>query len=241
MNPWMILYGRRNTPAPEDLDFELRFDLTTFNRAQFIQKIYGLKTLVFGPCFNQFIVELPPNLEELYFGGFNHPIRPGYLPRSLRVLVFGDSFNQKIDNVDMNPGSLMDTDRMENNEKVLPPHLEILEFGMMFNQPIGPGVLPPSLNALKFGHRFNQHVSHPDVFPNSLKTLEFGVMFNKPIGSGVLPNSLKKLVFRGRFNHGYGNDRYSFIRHDLMVKMLPGNLKELHWDNDQQNLKLFRC
>jgi hypothetical protein len=55
------------------------------------------------------------------------------LPQSLKVLRFGEVFNQPID------------------KDVLPKSLKELHFGCNFNQPIGIDILPRSLKQVHFG------------------------------------------------------------------------------------------
>jgi hypothetical protein len=218
----------------------------------------GLKKLVFGSDHSQNeAIDLPDTLEELHLGGFNQPICPGYLPRGLKVLVFGNGFNQEIDDVNVTPGAFKRLCKvfsgkpkyrsyqiqLGNNEdvfmdRILPPNLERLEFGIMFNKPIGPGVLPYSLKTLIFGERFNQKIPQ-DMLPESLETLEFGKKFNKPIGPGILPSTLTTLIFRGRFNHGHSNDKFAKIRYDLMKQMLPPNIQVFKWSNMIKDLNLY--
>jgi len=216
----------------------------------------GLKKLVFGYAFRQTDIDLPASLEELHLGGFNHPICPGYLPRGLKTLVFGNAFHQNIDDVNVKSGALSRVcsafkGKSHNrkyrigggnpevfSDRILPPSLETLEFGIWFNKPIGPGVLPGTLKKLKFGQQFNQKLS-PGVFPDQLETLEFGEKFNKPIAPGVLPNSLTTLIFRGRFNQGQANGKSFPIRHDLIQQMLPPNLQVFVLDNSHERLDLY--
>jgi hypothetical protein len=53
----------------------------------------------------------------------------------LKVLRFGDEFNQPID------------------KNVFPPSLKVFEFGQLFNQSIGIDVWPQSLRELKIDNR----------------------------------------------------------------------------------------
>ena len=93
----------------------------------------------------------------------NVPCKPGFDSQSrhifLTMIVFGESFNQSIEN--------------------LPRSLEDLSFGRDFNQPLLN--LPPDLAELSFGDRFNQDISNK--LPSDLVDVYFGADFDQDITS----------------------------------------------------------
>ncbi|EFA77461.1 FNIP repeat-containing protein [Heterostelium album PN500] len=161
------------------------------------------------------------NVTEINFGNdFNQILSVGVLPKSLKSLVFGYSFNQILSVVGVLPESLESLEfRDEFNQilsvGVLPESLESLVFGDRFNQILSVGVLPESLESLVFGDRFNQKLSIVGVLPESLESLVFGNRFNQILSVGVLPKSLELLSFGNRFNQ------------ILSVDVLPESLKSL--------------
>ena len=82
----------------------------------------------------------PPKIHTLTIGGsFNRgPFDCIYLPGDLKILVFGDSFNVKLEGCS------------------LPLGLQELTFGKAFNKSLYQTRLPSSLLRLEFGERFNQ-------------------------------------------------------------------------------------
>ena len=86
-------------------------------------------------------LDIPKNIDHLIFDDdFNTPIYPTDIPRYIKKVEFGKSFNHG-----------------------LPVHaihdsVEDLTFGDSFNQPIYKDVIPPSVKRLKFGRNFNQNI-----------------------------------------------------------------------------------
>ena len=123
------------------------------------------------------------------------------LPFSLKVLTFGESFNQPITDI-MWPASLLELTFSGQFDQpitgiVWPAFLRRLSFSSTFNQPIANVVWPSSLLALKFGHWFDQSVT--DVrWPKALQ--EMTIPLSGPIDSVVFPRCLLTLGLNGPFN-----------------------------------------
>ena len=79
---------------------------------------------------------------------------PGFLPQTIRELIFDNNFSAEIE-----PG-------------VIPMGTEIVEFGKGFNQKLKPGVFPISVTCIIFKHYFS--MSLENVLPENLKILYIG-------------------------------------------------------------------
>ncbi|GAM19495.1 hypothetical protein SAMD00019534_026700, partial [Acytostelium subglobosum LB1] len=108
-------------------------------------------------------------------GNFNQEIFPNDLPRSLRYLSFGDTYNKII------------------KERILPDGLTSLSFGRQYNQYFPNGVLPNSLTSLILGHHYMEYFQL-GCLPNSLTHLQIHGSFQAGFIEGVLPQSLRTLL-----------------------------------------------
>ncbi len=141
-------------------------ELSSFNPITFPSKLLKLSiSFAIVPLF----LELPNNLQELSLGWtFDQPLKPGFLPMSLKVLDFGTNFNQSIESLN------------------ILVNLIHLKLGWCFNHPIIQ--LPPNLLSLEM-IGYNRDLPN---LPPHLEKLVLGT-FNALIPIGVLPSSLKKL------------------------------------------------
>ena len=150
------------------------------------------------------------NTELVFTTEFNEPI-DDYIEiiEKYDSIHFGNSFNQKIDNLPKNIKKIRLGHRFNQSLDNLPPNLEELYLSIKFNLPVNN--LPKTLKILVFElfSFFNHEI---DNLPPNLKKLELGFSFNKPVD--FLPISLECLTFR--------NVNYP---HDLLN--LPLSLKEL--------------
>jgi hypothetical protein len=139
----------------------------------------GLEVLHLGSKFNQKLLDLPPGLKELQLGmSYTQPIVDAdisYLPNSIIILRFGCCFNKSI-------------------SRGLPPNLEHVSFGILFNQPINEVNFPSTLRYLHFGDSFNQ----PIYTLPSLKHLRLGMGFNEEIHC-KLPDTITNLILKSPF------------------------------------------
>ncbi|KAK5574975.1 hypothetical protein RB653_010230 [Dictyostelium firmibasis] len=218
-------------------------DQISFNGIPFIQCIEGSKSynsnnsdnkltyLDFGKKNNSGysnyhmypIKKLPNNLKVLLFqDSYDQRIVNGFLPNSLTSLTFGDGFNSSID------------------VGCLPSSITYLKFGYHFNCIIRKGSLPNELKTLKFGESFNKSLNSEPCFLNTtkLEMIYLGREYESPINKFTFPKSLKILEFSSscKFNHpidvGYlpesletlilGEDSFK-----SSIKSLPTTLKHL--------------
>eukprot|EP01112_Ceratiomyxa_fruticulosa_P014443 TRINITY_DN4136_c0_g1_i2.p1 TRINITY_DN4136_c0_g1~~TRINITY_DN4136_c0_g1_i2.p1 ORF type:complete len:684 (-),score=86.31 TRINITY_DN4136_c0_g1_i2:46-2097(-) len=127
------------------------------------------------------IISLPPNLISLVLQrGFVRPLPNNLLSHnlSLRYLQLGDGFNS--------PVSILN----------LPPNLEHLVFGRLFNLAVNE--LPHKITNLTFGNNYNIEISS---LPLSLKHLTMGIRFDRPISNLQRNHNLTHLVLQGGFKH----------------------------------------
>ena len=130
----------------------------------------------------------PSNLTHLIFGEyFNQEVNN--LPKSLTHLTIKSYFNQKVDNLPKSLTYLVLGGDFNQKVDNLPESLIYLTFGFKFNQEVN--YLPKNLTHLTFGNNFNQLVNN---LPTSLTHLIFGERFNQPIDN--LPNSVTHLEFQ---------------------------------------------
>lgn len=112
-----------------------------------------ITTLIFSQNFDCALPPLPSSIEVLsLFNSFNDSLP--LLPK-IKILIFGDKFNQIID-----------------ESKPLPPSLDTVIFGSHFDHPLH--CFPPSLHHLDVGPLFN----HPLILPLTLRTLTLGKSFS---------------------------------------------------------------
>ena len=179
---------------------------------------------------------LPPTLTSLTLTDkFDQPLlHRGMLPAALRHIIFGRSFNQKID-VDVLPNTLIS-----------------IQFGRNFNRPLTQRILPKSLRVLVFpsDSLFRQQIAFPcemirielggahiafdvNVLPESLT--HFTSAINRPLSSLRLPSKLIRLELSS-FDQSIGAGelpasltwlRLDSFRHDLTEDCLPATLKHL--------------
>lgn len=121
---------------------------------------------------------------------FNHPVN-NKLPKVLKILTFGDNFNQNID--------------------YLPSTLNKLTCGYKFNQPINN--LPHALTFLHLCGNFNQQL---DLLPESLEILDIKFL-TKKISINDLPASIKKIIV----NSDYVNNINSIYHNKLDIYISP--------------------
>ena len=92
-------------------------------------------------------------LEFLKLGDFDQPLE-GNLPKHLKTLVLGETFNQKLEEI------------------ILPQTLQHLDVGMTYNHPLDHVNFPEILSRLTFGDKFNQ--SFENVKLPNLQDLSLG-------------------------------------------------------------------
>lgn len=143
------------------------------------------------------IINLPVYLESIDFGMYQSDIQ-------LEI----DTFPRKLKSLKMN------TFKCEIQKGFLPDSLHSLDFDLLKNQNLTPGVLPNLLRILTFGNQFTKTIDS-GVLPYGLKELYFGSAFDTELKPDVLPSTLKVLVFGDSFN--------SF----LTINSLPPNLETL--------------
>jgi hypothetical protein len=112
------------------------------------------------------------SVNTLILGGFyDNTISDIIFPDNIKTLIFGTCFNQVINS--------------------LPQSLNVLSFGMSFNQDLCKVIMPPSLNVITFGKRY----------ACSLQDVKFNELFivndhacRITINSCKFPKSLHKIV-----------------------------------------------
>lgn len=179
------------------------------------------KTIIFDQKFNELlsneIIEVMKNMKKIKFGySFNKPIDLSLFEKTTSI-YFGQLFNQRI---------------CHNNTSLLPKNCKKLILGFYFNQPIY--VYPDRLQIIHYGVFFNQPFGFVDnnkcisYLPKTLKKIVFKnhmdsdnfywlSLFNQDINH-YLPDGLEYLELSGRFN--------------LVVNYFPRNLKTLIFGND---------
>jgi len=154
-------------------------------------------------------------LQKLHID-FNYPIDIDVLPKNLKELRFGDSWNRYQDLTTL-PSSLTKIVFGKKNYKplneslIFPKNLKCLIFGDRYNQPLsdafGNRVLPDGLTSITFGENFRQELMNDRnerVLPDSLTELTFGGYFNSKLNNNLneslLPENLIKITFGTYFN-----------------------------------------
>jgi FNIP Repeat len=137
-----------------------------------------LESLYLDRNYNQPLPSFPPSFRKLEFepsSEFNQSIVHAF-PPSFRILIFGEHFNQPLNEGILNIGmeKLVFGENYDTQLplKSLPSTLQQVFFELMFNQPILPSTFPPSLQRLEFGHFFNQELNEGNL-PQFLKCLVF--------------------------------------------------------------------
>ncbi|EGC35958.1 hypothetical protein DICPUDRAFT_78375 [Dictyostelium purpureum] len=177
-----------------------------------------LKTFIFygGSNFDHDKVVLPDTIEKLEFSlhwsgnSFNQQLKKQFLPNSLKQLSFKNH----------HPSRLQIEKGFNNGgfpliEEGLFKHTQLtsIDFGDIFNQPIGINVLPPTLKKLKFGKCFNQ-----ELIEGSLPySLEFLNISNLSYNKFIKPSNPYTIVFSKSYYNQFENSPEKL----LTMKMLP--------------------
>lgn len=176
-----------------------------------IGSVFGrkLKYLVFGSSFNRPLY----NVQLIRLHGVKRAMITFGMPKSMEYIEFGNDFNQYI---------------VISGVSFL-PKVRYIKFGNLFNKPII-GAFREGLEILKFGLKFNQPFEEDGIngIPSSLKHLDIGGNFNESLfyknsDNKILPDSLKVLYL-------------SQISNTLLIKgvtsALPKNLEELYFSSN---------
>lgn len=170
------------------------------------ENLVNLKILDLGNVFNQILgngLFHLNNLEELYFGNsFNQKIFDidFYNNKNLKKIYFGNSFNSSVFNL----GELS--------------NLRVIKLGNMFNKPISGLYNCKNLEKIIFGSDFNISLDFSLENFNNLKTIIFGEKFNQKIEYTFSSNnkSLEELRFGNDFNQslndGYGLNKLKNLK-----------------------------
>ncbi len=148
----------------------------------------GLEVLVLQGWFNQPLPALA--LKHLSLSSaFNQPI---VVPSGLKVLHFGQDFDQPLDHLPPTLKELTFDWKSDFNKTLhcLPDSLEILSMGKRFNRPLHR--LPTSLKILRFGSGFNQRL--PGLPPHLIE-LYLGYYYDKSLDDLLIPETLRKIQF----------------------------------------------
>ncbi|KAK5576084.1 hypothetical protein RB653_007222 [Dictyostelium firmibasis] len=145
----------------------------------------SIQYLNFGRWSNKLLPSniLPTSLTTLIFGSdYNQPLNAILKPlHSLKIIEFGNSFNQPIKN---------DDDNNENTE--FPQNITSIKFGYSFNQTIKPNSFPNLLKHLGFGVKFSN--GDKDFQENSIPPLVESIVFKNLLFNPTnLPKSLISL------------------------------------------------
>ncbi len=151
---------------------------------------------------------IPNHIVSLYLGDFNHPLKKGAIPDSVKKLDFGWNFNKPLE-IGVIPPSVRELNFSWNFNKpleigVIPPSVVSLTFRGLFNHPLKIGTIPPSVISLTFGHYFNQPLT-PGMIPDGVVSLTFGEYFNQPLGLGMIPPSVESLILDRKFQNDLVN------------------------------------
>ena len=130
---------------------------------------------------------LPESLRILTFGNhFDQSLNKVTWPAGLQILTFGENFNQSLDNV------------------TWPAGLESVTFGQDFNQSLDNVTWPAVLQSVTFGHDFNQSLDNV-TWPAGLQCLTFGEKFNQSLDKVTWPAGLQNLTFGANFDQSLDN------------------------------------
>jgi len=174
----------------------------------------SLETLDLLNCtFNQSLKDiLPRNLKKIIFGfSFNMRIFPGDLPSSLEYCNFGHNFNQ-------GPLASNITDPVELLDQVFPQSLLKLKFGHAFSHELTFETMPRSLTCLYLGPKY-RHPIKPNLLPGTLKKLN--IQCSEPFDVNVLPLGLEILKLNQFFNQ------------PLLPGSIPVSVKQIYFGSRQ--------
>jgi hypothetical protein len=119
--------------------------------------------------------------------------------------------------------------------KILVEKLTSLEFGNLFNLPLGDSLVNLNLQDLKFGRGFNQPLGDSLVNLTNLQDLKFGRGFNQPLGDSLKNlKELQSLIFGGGFNQPLDNSLENLIN---LQSLKFGFSFNRQLDNSLENLK----
>jgi hypothetical protein len=145
-----------------------------------------IEHIKFGHRFNQKILNLPRYLRIIVFGNdFNQPINKGVLPSNMDKIIFGHNFNQELVNVLPKKLKILVFGYSFNSICTLPSSLTSLTFGAKYNQDLKVGDLPPRLKHIEFGYYFNKAINS-DIFPKTLNYIRFSKHFNNKIKNNII-------------------------------------------------------
>lgn len=236
------------------------FDCSNNKITQIINIPYSLKYL---NCSNNEIIsleQLPNNI--ITINCKNNPlktlhypinIKPNKYPSKLKKIIFGENFDQPIDNLPKILNEIIFTQYSKFNQPInfLPNSLEILILGNSFNNSLDN--LPNSLKYLTIGNTCSKYFNASCIFnqsldnlPNSLIELTFcnESIFQKSLDN--LPNTLKKITLSGYYTGSidnlsdsietimigptwlkYNDNTYGALFFKKKINKLPKSLKKL--------------
>lgn len=188
--------------------FNKHFCCKVFNLPNHINKLY------FGNQYRQkFYYDLLPGKLEFLKLGDSYDYNILHLPESLKYLIIGNRFNNKID--------------ILNNL-----NLKYLEIGNEFDKTL---YIPDNLTTLKLGNKFNEALN---INENLIK-LKFGYNFNNYVNFDK-NNKLRYLYFGPKFNNNLTNLPDSIIslylpNYNKKISYIPANIQNIHIS--KENLK----
>ncbi len=194
-----------------------------------IKQLVDIKGIKFGCDFNEIVNGLlPKNLKYLEFGdSFDKEVNN--LPEKVKHLTFGVMFNQP---VDMLPKSIshltfgQNFDRLVDN---LPKNLTHLTFGAYFDKIVNK--LPDHLTHLTFGYWFDQPVNN---LPSKIKHLTFGRRFDKPVDK--LPKKIAHLTVNDLFDRVIDLKKYKKMK---IINLYRKSQKDLISNSTSSNCKII--
>ena len=137
---------------------------------------------------------LPDSLQELTLRCEARSLHLN-LPAKLRSLSFKGGFSPKWDSITLPSIEALTCSRNCGQLPPLPPSLERLEVGGLFNESLG--MAWPPLRSLTLGFDFN-HALTDATLPSTLKSLTFGCRFDQPLVN--LPTHLESLTLGFHFS-----------------------------------------
>ena len=183
--------GYKNTYLYKPLHIRVHYkNIEKYLNRNYKLEVYGINTLEEL----KEVIEYNVDIVGIEFArDFDSYVDANNLPKTLKFIVFGRSFNQSVDNLPQTLISIKFGYCFNKNVDNLPKKLRIIKFGVWFNQTVDN--LPPTVKFIIFGRRFNKSV---DKLPQSLKSIIFGEIFNRPVDN--LPEKLRYVVFDYWFN-----------------------------------------
>jgi hypothetical protein len=203
----------------EDFNILEELDCSNNEITEIINIPYSLKYLNCSNNKIKSLIDLPQDLIGLNCKKnpleiLHYPInvKPLKYPSKLKKIIFGEYFNQQIDNLPNKLIEILFTEQSEFNQPInnLPNSLKILSLCNKFNNSLD--YLPNSMTHLTIGNgcmkyfgascKFNQSINN---LPNSLIELTFSneCIFQKSLNN--LPNSLKKITLSGYYTGSIDN------------------------------------